>query len=82
MLGWWEKFSEAAGTCVTDVTTWEHSLATCSEVEHTPCLDTKQYKVYDFTYMTFAEEGTKLISANRHQISGGVGQEVGDGNVH
>lgn len=42
-------------------------------------LDTKKYKMYDFIYMTFIED--KTICANRNQISGWLGQEVGNGNA-
>lgn len=45
-------------------------------------LDTKEDKICDFVSTTFIGEEMKLIHANRNQVSGWVGQEVGDGNVH
>ena len=34
-------------------------------------------KMYGFIYMTFIQEQAKWIYANRNQISGRMGQEVG-----
>ena len=45
-------------------------------------LTSQGFAVYDFICMTFTEEEAKLIYANRNQLSGWVGQEVGDGTIH